>query len=52
MAKDKLGKRMKENYEKEGATRSRWVVEAPPIFTQDKSYLINLIPEMEGIAND
>lgn len=33
-------------------TRTRWVVENPPVFTQKKDYLINLIPEMKGIEND
>jgi len=32
--------------------RTRWVVENPPIFTKEKDYLINLIPEMKGITND
>ena len=43
-----------DNPYKEGETvqRTRWVVENPPIFTKEKEYLINLIPEMKGIAND
>lgn len=33
-------------------TRTKWVVENPPIFTKEKEFLINLIPDMKGIAND
>ena len=37
---------MKEQYEKEGATRNRWVSVEPPIFTQNRKYfgLDNMIP--------
>lgn len=33
----------KEKYEKQGAIRSRWISEAPPIFTKQKEYLKQLI---------
>ncbi len=35
---------IKESFLKEGAERSRWVMVEPPIFTQDKDFLMNLIP--------
>ena len=34
---------VKETYMKEDVARSRWAVEAPPIFTQDKEFLNNII---------
>jgi tRNA(His) guanylyltransferase len=36
---------MKETYEKTSAQRLRWVITAPPVFTQDREFLINLISE-------
>lgn len=39
---------VKEYYEKEGAIRSKWVAQEPPIFTQDRSYLRKLIPTQES----
>lgn len=35
---------LKEIFEKEGATRSRWISTECPTFTQDRDYLDNLIP--------
>jgi tRNA(His) guanylyltransferase len=35
---------VKETYDKEGATRTRWVSIAPPIFTQERELLADLIP--------
>ena len=35
---------VKETYDKEGATRTRWVRIAPPIFTQERELLADLIP--------
>jgi len=35
---------VKENYELNGAIRSKWISKAPPIFTQDREFLNNLIP--------
>lgn len=35
---------VKESYDKEGTERTRWIVQAPPIFTEDKEYLDRLIP--------
>ncbi len=44
---------IKETYEKEGATRSRWVVVDPPIFSKDRSFLQELIPRHhEGVQNE
>ena len=37
---------IKENYEREGATRSRWIAVDPPIFTQDREFLHKLIPKL------
>jgi tRNA(His) 5'-end guanylyltransferase len=36
---------IKEQYDKEGTVRSRWVSTEPPIFTQDREFLSNLIPK-------
>jgi len=36
---------VKENYDKNGSTRSRWVSIAPPVFTQEREYFNNLIPK-------
>lgn len=38
---------MKENYIKDGATRSQWISCGPPTFSQDRSVLRNLIPNLE-----
>lgn len=40
---------LKEYYQKEGfdSLRSKWLVFEPPIFTQDKDYLTNLIPNSQ-----
>lgn len=35
----------KESYELNGGTRSRWISTEPPIFTQDRDFLNNLIPD-------
>jgi tRNA(His) 5'-end guanylyltransferase len=35
---------VKEQYEKNGAIRNRWVSISVPIFTKDKDFLLNLIP--------
>jgi len=37
---------VKQNYEKEGATRSKWVSIEPPIFTQEREVLKVLIPKL------
>lgn len=37
---------IKQNYEKEGATRSKWVSIEPPIFTQEREMLKCLIPKL------
>lgn len=37
----------KEYYEKEEASRSRWGMVEPPIFTQDREFLLNMIPKLE-----
>jgi len=36
---------VKQDYEKEGATRSKWVSVEPPIFTQEREMLKGLIPK-------
>jgi len=36
---------IKEQYEKDGATRNRWISVAPPILTEDRSYLDKFVPE-------
>jgi tRNA(His) guanylyltransferase len=38
---------IKESYLSEGAERTRWVIQSPPTFTEDRSYLSNLIPSIE-----
>jgi tRNA(His) guanylyltransferase len=46
-AKKKRGRLIvKEFYNKEGAIRSKWISIAPPIFTQERETLINLIPKL------
>lgn len=37
---------VKQDYEKEGATRSKWVSVEPPIFTQEREMLKVLIPKL------
>ena len=37
---------VKQDYEKEGATRSKWVSVEPPIFTQEREMLKGLIPKL------
>ena len=37
---------VKQNYEKDGATRSKWVSVEPPIFTQEREMLKVLIPKL------
>jgi tRNA(His) guanylyltransferase len=37
---------IKENYEKDGAIRSKWISIEPPIFTQEKELLKTLIPKI------
>ena len=37
---------VKQDYEKEGATRSKWVSVEPPIFTQERELLKVLIPKL------
>lgn len=37
---------IKQDYEKEGATRSKWVSVEPPIFTQEREMLKVLIPKL------
>ena len=37
---------VKEVYDKDGTNRSRWVVIDPPVFTQERDFLSNLIPTM------
>jgi len=37
---------VKQDYEKEGATRSKWVSVEPPIFTQEREMLNVLIPKL------
>lgn len=43
---------VRQTYEREGTTRSAWVVEPPPIFTQDRRYIEQRLaveaPENEG----
>ncbi len=36
-----------EEYEKEGAIRTKWIVVEPPIFTQQREFLSSLIPQYE-----
>lgn len=36
---------VKQQYEKEGAIRNKWVSIEPPVFTQDKDFLDKLIPK-------
>jgi len=38
---------VKEEYVKDETTRSRWISTDPPIFTQERSVLRDMIPEME-----
>jgi len=38
---------VKESYDKDGTTRSKWVSKEPPVFTEDREVLINLIPKYE-----
>ena len=41
---------IKEEYDKDGTTRSRWVVVDPPIFSKDRDFLQSLIPRYaEGV---
>jgi tRNA(His) 5'-end guanylyltransferase len=37
---------IKENYEKDGATRTRWISSESPIFTQNREILSSLIPKL------
>jgi len=49
-AKKKRGRLIvKEYYDKEGATRSRWISTAPPTFTSEREELSKLIPLLDGI---
>jgi len=49
-AKKKRGRLIiKEYYDKEGATRSRWISTAPPNFTAEREELTKLIPLLDGI---
>jgi len=41
----------KEYFDKDGAKRSHWVVQEPPIFTQDRTYLRGLIPVRKSWEN-
>jgi len=36
---------IKETYLKEEATRTRWISDEPPVFSQERNYLSNLIPQ-------
>ena len=38
---------IKESYDKDGAIRTRWISSEPPVFTQDRDVLENLIPWVE-----
>ena len=38
---------VKEQYEKAGAIRNRWVSVAPPTFTQDRDYIRDMIKVKE-----
>lgn len=38
---------IKETFEKEGTDRTRWIMQEPPIFTQDREILDQLIPQYE-----
>lgn len=38
---------IKESYDKDGAIRTRWISSEPPVFTQDRDVLENLIPWAE-----
>lgn len=38
---------VKELYESNGGIRSRWVMKEPPVFTQDREFLKNIIPKIE-----
>jgi tRNA(His) 5'-end guanylyltransferase len=45
--KEKRGRLIiKEEFIKDGAYRTRWISSEPPIFTQDKEYLWNMIPKI------
>jgi len=46
--KEKRGRLItREIYDKDGAIRSRWISEEPPIFTQDRERLGELIPKLD-----
>jgi tRNA(His) 5'-end guanylyltransferase len=42
----------REVFQKDDVTRSRWVSQDPPVFTQDRSYLRGLIPLQETWEKD